>query len=117
MSKRILVTFMNNGDLKNSMEAQAMWFKLQSLYGHLAKTRVIAMPHKKLIEYEDGTVIEFLPLSQTQGKRVHELYIHESAPLHIKTYMRNFVIGNSANDIKVYGKDDLGLTVKTFKGE
>lgn len=72
--KKILITYLNTGELKSHMEKEAMWFKLTSEYGHLAKTRVISMSTKKLVEFEDGTIIEMIPVNNIRGVRATHVY-------------------------------------------
>lgn len=76
--KKILITYLNDGSINSHAEKEAMWFKVTSEYNHLAKTRVISTMSKKLIEFEDGTIIEMLPVGNIRGHRATHVYASKS---------------------------------------
>lgn len=66
------------GDLDNLVEKERMWHEIIKEYGDMPTTRAILTQSKKLIEFEDGTVIEMVQAGDIRGKRFTHLYVSEN---------------------------------------
>ena len=78
MKKKILITYFNNGDIFDKAVTERMWNEIMYEYSSLAKTREIVIPHKRLVEFEDGTVVEMLPLQNIRGYRATHVYASQN---------------------------------------
>lgn len=78
MAKKILIVHGSDKRMETAIEKEFMWKLTLQKYQHLAVTRNIELPNKRLVEYEDGTVVEMLPALSATGKRLTHLYVAKS---------------------------------------
>lgn len=78
-AKKILILYLNNGDMKNFIEQEAMWKEIMKEYSHLEQKKAILLPNMKFVEFEDGTIIEALPfLENVRAKKLTHIFIAKS---------------------------------------
>lgn len=124
MSKRILIVYSPMGDLNSHVEKEYMWHELMKEYSSLATTRTILTQSKKLVEFEDGTVLEMVQAGDVRGRRFTHLYVSESLVRMNNSFIENispsflpFAKERSERIVIFSFENGIGLNTKTYKGE
>jgi hypothetical protein len=76
-SKKILIVFADDHRMESAIEKEFMWKLFTDKYQEKTQVEEIVTANKRFVKYEDGTVIELLPLYSTAGKQCTHLYASE----------------------------------------
>jgi hypothetical protein len=109
--KRHLIVYVNDNRMETTVEKEFLWKTLLEENEKKVKVREINVPSRRLVEYEDGTVIEMIPVVSANNRKHTHLYVARSIFM-LKNY-ENFMNNMIQNSLK-YEEEDVSERVGIF---
>lgn len=109
--KRHLIVYVNDNRMETTVEKEFLWKTLLEENEKKVKVREINVPSRRLVEYEDGTVIEMIPVVSANNRKHTHLYVARSIFM-LKNY-ENFMNNMIQNSLK-YSEEDVSERVGIF---